>query len=316
MKILFLASAFLAAPALAQTPVPATPASAPTFDWKLRLTKGQRWAQAVTIKTRSALTPTDPRTKKVTSLETNLTQHFAVKYEVLDATPTFYLLRSTYTAFDQNVNVKINGKTPADKAPIPDVSKAYVGSSFTIKQAPDGRILDVTGLEDLVARQGKMMDSFFKTPQERAAFKNLLPSAAALKSMISQTQSLSLPRAPLAVGGSYSYNVSIPVTFLGGTAFEGKRTLVSLDGQKATFDESISLSTSANKPSVIGKTKSYSALSGTISGQSVADVPSGRVLSGALTTKISGKITVVQGNGKRLSLPITATSQTTISTTP
>lgn len=311
---ILLFSLALVSPVLAQTAPPATAPAPATFDWKLRLTKGQTWTQTLSSSLQSSSTLADPRTKKPTRMESDITQTVAIKNVVLDATPAFFLIRSTYSAFDQKVGIAINGQSqPTPK--MPDFSRALVGGSFTIKQAPDGRVLDVLGLEDLVAREKRGLDSLTETPQDRAALRQFLPSAQALKQGITKSQGASLPKTPLAIGQSFSYNSSLPASFFGGITITGKRTLRGFDAQTATFDETSTFDMGGAKPILTGTTKVYAALKGTISGQSIVDAQTGLPRTSQLTTKISGKTTVVPASGKRMSAPVSVTSQTTISTT-
>ncbi len=312
---ILLCSLALVSPVVAQTSPPTTVPSQATFDWKLRLTKGQTWTQTFTSNIQTSSNAADSRTRKPTRMESNITQTVAVKNVVLDVTPAFYLIRSTYSGFDQKFEIKMNGQTqPVPKTP--DVSRALVGASFTIKQASDGRILDVMGLEDLVARQKRGLDSLTKTPGERAAFEQFLPSAQALKQAITTSQSASLPKTPLAIGQSFSYNSSLPASFFGGVTITGQRTLRGFDTQSATLDENGTFNIKPAKPIVTGTGRAYIALKGTTSGQSFVDAQTGLPRKSTTITKITGKTTVIQTGGAPVAVvPLNMTAQTTITTT-
>ncbi len=243
-----------------------------------------------------------------------ITQIMGIKNVVLDATPEFYLIRSTYSAFSVKTDISMNGKsTPTPKTP--DYGQSLVGASFTIKQAPDGRVLDVMGLEDLVARMQRSFATPNQTPQQRAQFARFLPSAKTLKETISKNQSAALPKTPLAVGQSFSYAVALPSSFPMNMTLSSKKTLLSFDVQSATFGDNGTFNTSATQPLVMGKTKTYTAMKGTISGQSVVDTETGLPRSSTTTTKITGKVTVVQAGQAPVSVPLALTSQATVVTT-
>lgn len=240
LSLLFLCScAALTAPALAQDAptVDAPPALAPKFSWKLRLTRGQKWTQ--TLVTRMHMIEQMPVIApggKPSKFEFNMTQTTGFKNEVTEATPAYYLVHVTYTGLKTESAVKIDGKTPPGPAPqTPQLD--YAGLSFTLKQAPDGRVLDVIGLDEFIARQKKMLDGLSTTPGMASPFGSMMPSADAFKSMMKRSQSVSVPPHPLSVGESYSYAIDLPLMGALKFAINGKRTLLSFDAEKAVFGE-------------------------------------------------------------------------------
>jgi len=299
----------LSVPAYAQ-PTPTAPAK---FDWKLRLSKGQTWTQTLRSTVQFTTSMADPRTKKTSHIASDITQGFTFKNEVIDQTADYSLVRMTYTAFDQKVKARIDGKSGPQPA-TPDVSRAFVGASFSIKQAPDGRVIEVSGLDDFVARQRKMFASITKDLAARKAIERFLPTAGTLRATIIKNQSVALPKMPLAIGGSYTYGAALPTSFPVPVSVSGKRTLRAFDGTTATFDESGTFSVAPTKPIEVGGNRTYIAMTGEISGQTIVDARSGLVQSARTTTRIRGRVTAVAATGHRVSAPIDATSQTTLST--
>lgn len=225
--ILFLI-ALLLSPARAQSPF--------ELDWKLRLTKGYTWRQNAITHTVSVAKASGQR------VEVEVNQTLDWKNEVLDATPSEYSLRLTYTRFEQTVTVKVNGKTqPTPK--FDALNRAFVGAVLLIKQAPNGRVSDVTGLEELVERQKNALLSLAQNEAHRAEILRALPSASALRQTIIQNQSQVLPRQILRLGDSYSYAVDLPRATTFGVALRGKRTLRAFDGFVADLDESATFDT-------------------------------------------------------------------------
>ena len=408
---LLLVCVALATPALAQTPTPE-----PAFDWKIRLTKGQTWTQTATTRTRSVQQLPSPN-GATSRMEMDIRHTFAFKNEVLEVTPAFTLVRSTYTRFDMTTSSSLNGK-PQAVPPLPQPD--FVGVSFTLKQAPDGRVLDVTGLEQLVAREEKLFDQIAKTPADREALRRIMPSAATFKQSLIRSQSVSLPKTSLTVGQSYSYAIALPALAALPIQINGQRTLRDFDGQSARFDESgtinvaptqlsgpskdtvvltrdaaqmflaakhrakpgagqvylsrnggiysrdplthkaffldpppngIRLKTqeaapfqgfigynnrssgktiqsafpgpggekqsrpaSRNEPVVLQEPKTFVALTGTISGQSTIDANSGLLLKSTVTVKIDGKVSIVESNGTKKTVPLNSSTETTIET--
>jgi len=302
----------LAAPLRAQT-TPTSPVTPAKFDWKLRLTKGQTWTQTVLITVQTNTSIADPRTKKTSRVKSDITQSFAFKNEVIDRTANYYLVRSTYTAFDQKIQVKMNGKS-VTQPKAPDVSKAVVGASFTVKQAPDGHVIEVSGLEDLVARQRKMFSSLTRNVAAHKAIERFLPTAATLRATIIKNQSVALPKTPLSIGDSYVYAAALPTSFPVPVSASGKRALRAFDGKSATFDESGSFSVAPSKPIELGGNRTYISMTGQISGQTIVDAQSGLVESSRTSTRIRGRVTAIDAAGRRTSVPIDATSETTLET--
>ncbi len=406
MKFCLLTCALLATPALAQ----------PKFDWKLRLTKGQTWTQTATTRTRSVQQM--PLAGGATSrMEISIRQTFALKNEVLEVAPTYFLVRSTYTRFDITTSSTVNGK-PETLPPMPQLD--FVGVSFSMKQTPDGRVLDITGLEELVARQNKLFDKLAKTPADREALRPVMPSAATFKQSLIRSQSATLPQTPLAVGQSYAYALSLPVLASLPIKINGQRTLRAFDGQSARFDESGTINVaptqfsgpskdtvvltrdaaqrflaakhrakpgagqvylsrnggiysrdplthkaffldpppngirikreeaapfrgfigynngstgktiqsafpgpggekqprpaSRNEPVTLQEPKTFVALNGTISGQSTIDATSGLLSKSTVTVKIDGKVSIVESNGTKKTVPLNSSTETTIET--
>jgi len=303
----------LTAPVVAQT-TPTTPVVPAKFDWKLRLTKGQTWTQTLrsTIATSSGIP--DPRTKKLTRMESNIVQNIGYKYEVVDDKAGTYIVRLTYTTFDQTLAIKADGK-PLPLPVTPDLSKALVGASLSMTMAPDGHVTQVSGLEDLVARMKRILVSMAKTPAEKAATTRYLPTAATLRATIIKNQSVALPKMPLSIGDSYVYAISLPASMAVPVNANGKRTLRAFDTNSATFDESGTFSVAPTNALSAGNNRAYISMNGTMSGQTVVNAQSGFLNSSRVSMHISGKVTSIDAAGRRTSVPVDAQTQTTVSTT-
>ena len=140
-------------------PLQAPIAPAPQFDWKLRLAKGQTWTQ--TIETRTTTSQDQFSVEK--------TQTVTLKNEVISAASTVFLIRSTFTRWDEETK-------PKDFDVRDEVTKqlrpSLVGGSFTWRQAIDGRVFDVQGAVGLAARQKKAIRALAKNPVEAGALAN------------------------------------------------------------------------------------------------------------------------------------------------
>jgi len=302
----------VAAPVVAQT-TPTTPVVPAKFDWKMRLTKGQTWTQTLKSTVRTRDNAVDPTTKRPSLFRTDASQTIGLKYEVVSETAGAYMVRTTYTKFEQNSTMQSGGRTLKQPTP-PGLSKAFVGASFSLTMTPDGRVSKVIGLEDLVARENKYFETLVKTKAERDDLKRILPTAKALRESIIKTQSVALPQTPLAVGDSYSYTVSLPASFAVPVSANAKRTLRALTDDSATFDESGTFSVAPSKPVLSGGRRTYIAMQGKVSGVTVVDARSGIMLSTHASIQIGGRVTVIDAKGTRVTAPIEATSETTLET--
>jgi len=309
---LYFSLLLLAAPVVAQT-TPTTPVVPAKFDWKMRLTKGQTWTQTLKSTTKMGFNDTYPKTKRPMHFQSDTSQTIGLRYEVVSETADAYVVRTTYTKFEQTITGQTNGKTHNQPA-MPNLAKAFVGASFSLTMTPDGRVSEVTGLEDLVARENKFLSSLVKTKAERDDLKRFLPTAKALRESIIKTQSVALPKTPLSVGDSYSYAISLPRLFPVPMSATAKRTLRALDSQHATFEENNTFSLAPSKPLDMGGRNAYFSMQGQVSGRTIADVQSGLTLSSHLLTQINGRVTVVDAKGKRVTEPIDAISDTTLET--
>lgn len=290
------------------------PTARAKFNWKLRLGPRQRWTQRLQSRIQSGTSVLDPRTGKTMRVQTNISQNIIMSNEVVGQTRGFTRVRTTYKAFDQKITTTLNGKSLPQPAML-NVSKAFVGGSFSMKIAPDGHVSEVSGLENLVARENRYLASVAKTPAERAALKRSLPTAAVLRATIIKSQSVALPKSPLAVGQSYLYAVALPTSLPVPVSANGKRTLRAFDGKIATFADGGTFSVAPTKPISAGGSRVYMAMRGTISGRTLVNAQSGLVNSSRISVRLSGKVTAVDGGGRRTAVPVDATVQTTLTTT-
>ena len=235
LLILFACSSLALSPVFAQE---APLSGAPKLQWGLRLTQGQTWTQTVVTHAHSVQQlPVPHGGGKPSTLELNIGQTIGFKNEVVEVAPTYYLVRLTYTQSKTDTSFKIDRKSPPMPAKSQPPVDDLVGVSFLIKQAPDGRVLDVTGLEEFLARQKKIMGDLGKEPFVGAALRDLLPSDDSFKKTIAQSQSLSLSRKPLSVGESYSYSTNVSVLKPLSFSIKGQRTLLSFDDKNALIAE-------------------------------------------------------------------------------
>jgi hypothetical protein len=277
MKTLLLSLA-LVTPALAQT-APGTTAPTPnpspaTFDWKLRLTKGQTWTQ--TFEARGTMTQVSPPSQRWgrTNARFHLQQTLTLHNEVLFANPDFLVLRATFTRFDQTTSMNFEGHDQQT----PDRSKftrAFVGVPFKIKRALDGRVLAVSGLEPLVAGGQKSLDALAKSKEERDKLQRFLPDVDSLRGMLEGYLSFPFPASRFEVGASRVYDFEAYPSFTLADKIKVKRTLGLFDGQVARLSERGTFKVSKVQIEPEDHSQTFISSTGTLSGQTIVSASTG-----------------------------------------
>lgn len=289
MRFLFLLFA-LPVPVLAQTPT-TTPTPTVSFDWKVRLSQGQKWTQSAQVST----------DEQVNGAKFSTSTNFVWRNEVLFANDKEYVINSTFTQFKQISHINFDGVEQYQ----PDRSKftrAFVGVPFKIKLSTEGKVVAVSGLEKLRKSGEQSIAALAQSSAERAQLLHSLPPTDQLKDVIVIYQELTLPSHPLAIGSTYSHIFETYPTFLDGKKIPVKRTLLSFDQSEARFGEAGALSTFTDHPELRplakGERAAFEAFSGKVSGQTTVQVTTGLVQS-HLDFRGNAKTTVIEGNGEK-----------------
>ncbi len=278
MKSLLLAVTLCAAPALSQTPT-LTPAT--KFDWKLRLTKGQKWTQSSTSRVHAYRTILVEGEAPFYSFY-DVEEISRVKNEVLNVTPTFFLIRSTFLDVKNSVLVRLNGEAqPGNSLPS---DRADIGQSIVWKQETNGRVTVVSGLQELLSHRRNAELADLKTPQERAALKRSPLPLAQFRSLFTTKNSVALPPTALDIGQSYAYKLDFVALRNTAPLVSVQRTLRSFDTQNASFQEGGGLVSRAGKGVV---------LKGSVTGRTLVQPLSGLVNNSILRVKAHGKTTAL-----------------------
>ena len=224
-----------------------------------------------------------------------------MRYDVLEVDPQgIATVKLTYSEI-QNTTRTPNGDVVYDStrpkpvskasAPLDQVYGSLLGQSITMKIAPDGRISDVQGLENLMTR---LMNSFQQpgmSPQAVAAMQKTMKESFGdqfVKSAMQQTAVL-YPEKPVGVGDSWPYRITVSSSFP--LAISGTRTLTARRNGISTIDEksNISIENSA-APLQIESAKMAINIAGTQTGTTEIDETTGLTRSTQVVQRFSGTI--------------------------
>ena len=231
-------------------------------------------------------------------------------------------IRVTYREITTDNNLLVDGEkveaTPSKEGELQGIA----GASFTIKQAPDGAVWGIDGLN---AVQQKILDSTPLSPAERAAMTKVMSSLAseeALKKMLG-TPTDSWPNYPIRAGESWNYSYAMPAGSPMQLTLQSRRTLKSLDADIASLSETATYNDASMKFDLPGDASggkmalTMNDMTGAITGYARVQRSSGVALQSSLTQNISGTVAVKvrDGDGNKMldmRVPMKVTTETRI----
>ncbi len=230
------------APAVAANgAMPMMPQNVPAVDayrWKFQPPLGSRWTMRTF--TRTQLEETIPALAGEPShkMEIGGFTRMVADYDVINRDEFgASTIRVTYRQLTLDNKITVDGKvvdaTPYKQGAVQGVN----GASYTIKQAPDGKVWGIDGLD-------KVQDQIIKAstaadPATRAALAKLthsLASADVLRKTINASTD-SWPKYPVRAGETWTYAFNAPSDLPMQISMESHRTLKSLDADIASVGE-------------------------------------------------------------------------------
>ncbi len=287
--------------------------AASVFDWKVRPQVGARYVMRTFSRTEMQIGGIPGASGRAggkgnpvpTSMSINTQSSSVADYEVLgrdaqDATT----IKLTYRTFGSGASGMTPGLSSSQLRAAQDkqskmMNDIFVGSSLTMKIAPDGRVWSVLGLDKLRAR---MTRAFASMPGGGAALqmmgKNFLGPDFYKKAL---TQGLgTLPEHPIAPGESWAYQLSLPLPMGMSSGTQGTRTLVARRDGVATIKDSGTFNVTQNPATQPPPASSTAApmprmtmhLQGALNGSTLVDEASGLEREASTSMAMSGRITV------------------------
>ena len=296
--------AALVAPAHAQSALGQLPAptkadeTTDAFVWVMAPPVGSRWRMRTFTRTESSQITMGANAARVESV---VLQRLVADYDVLSrdqfgATTT----RLTYRDTDTDLTMKINGKTqPAiNNRSLDELKRALVGASFLIKQAPNGEVWNVMGLEALQKRMLSAVtqgDPAVRAQIEKISKSFFSPDAA--RKMMGQTGTL--PAYPIRAGESWAYAVELPVGLPMRSKISGTRTINLLTPDNVyVSDDAVYGGITGGAPIDIGNgnrmTYDMSDLQGGLLGTSRVNRTTGLTMESTIAQRLQGDMTFKQ----------------------
>jgi hypothetical protein len=198
---------------------------------------------------------------------------------------------------------------------IPSAAQGYsvlLGKGFSIEISPEGKVLEVDGLDEMYAEMLDELD--IKDEETRATLNEMLRQNFGEEALKNQANNcvIPYPEGPVQIGDSWTANmeVSVMVSML----FENTYTVRAIDGNTATIDvHSIIKPDPEAEMMEIGPIKLGYALSGEQQGVIELDIETGWTMKSTMTQNLSGEMTVVMDE-EEIVVPISMTSIATLTT--
>jgi hypothetical protein len=129
-------------------------------------------------------------------------------------------IKTTY----QTIHIKMEGpmgvmeydstrpEEAGESNPMSAMYKAMLGQSFVMKLAPKGKILEIKGMDEMIAKMIDKMATDEAMKQQMKEMMNNFINEDKMKEM-SGTMMAALPQKPVGIGDSWTNKISIPVGF-------------------------------------------------------------------------------------------------------
>ncbi len=310
LSLFGLAAGLCALPTFAHAQSAALPLPAPekadetsdSFVWIMAPPVGSRWQMRMFTRTVSSeISPSFGGSKAAQSArrESTVLQRMVADYDVLSrdqfgATTT----RVTFRDMTMDTSLKINGEQVLLHNDTNNpLLRAFRGANFTVKQARNGDVWNVLGLEAMQKRIINAMTA--GNPAARAQLSQLSRTVFSTDSARQMMkQSGTLPAYPIRAGENWVYAVDLPAGLPFRSQIAGTRTLNLLTPDLAfVTDDAVYSGKSSDVPMNTGQSKivyNMSALQGGLLGTSRVERASGLTLESTIAQRLSGAITVKQ----------------------
>ena len=230
------------APAVAANgAMPMAPQVTPAVDayrWKFAPPLGSRWTMRSFTRTQVAETMPALAGQPSHKLEIGGFTKLVADYDVINRDAFgASTIRVTYRQLTLDNKITIDGKVMDVSASKQGDVEGINGASYTIKQAPDGKVWGIDGLDKV---QDKILKASTEAdPATRAMLTKLMKSlfSADVLRKTTNASTDSWPKYPVRAGESWTYAFDAPADLPMQLSMESRRTLKSLDADIASVDE-------------------------------------------------------------------------------
>jgi len=285
------------------------------FDLKLKLKKGQKFGLKMVTNQKMAQTMMGQEQKM------NQMTAVGVGFEVLDVDDNGNMsIKTTYLA----IHTKMEGpmgvmEYDSAKPPQPGVDnpmsamyKAMLGQSFVMKLAPKGEILEIKGMDEMIATMiDKMTIDEAKKQQMKEMMKNFIN-----EDKMKETSGMmvaALPPKPVGIGDSWTNKISVPIGFP--MEIDTTNTLTDHKGGIVTIETNAGIETGDDaKPTEMGPMKMTMKMKGTQKGTIQIDAATGWIVRSKANANFAGEFKTEPNEQmpQPMTIPIAIESVTTV----
>ena len=202
---------------------------------------------------------------------------------------------------------------PAEATEMSDMYAAMIGKGYSIKVAPSGEVLEVQGIEEMMAEMWADMGADQATIDQMEQFLGDSFTDEGMKDLMGNTF-LEFPLDQVAIGDTWF--VSVSTSGLMAMMVDTTYTLLEYEDGLATIDESSIMYTNPeSEPAELMGVQIIYDLSGTQEGTVVVDTETGWTVSANYTQAFDGEMRMVYGD-EEMVVPISITSNITIELIP
>ncbi len=285
------------------------------FDLKLNLKKGQKFGMKMVTDQKISQTMMGQQQKM------NQMMAMGMSFEVLavDADGNMSI-KTTY----QTIHIKMEGpmgvmeydSTRPEEAgaanPMSAMYKAMLGQSFVMKLAPKGRILEIKGMDEMIAKMiDKMATDEAMKQQMKEMMKNFI-NEDKMKEM-SGTMMAALPQKPVGIGEAWTNKMSIPAGFP--MEIEITNTLTDYKEGIITIQTNAKIESGDQpKPIEMGPVKMTMRMQGEQKGTTQIDKATGWMIRAKANMKFSGEVKMEPNEQmpQGMTIPVTVEGVTTV----
>ncbi|PQV62782.1 hypothetical protein B1R32_12229 [Abditibacterium utsteinense] len=315
---------------------PATVVGATPFNWQIRLRAGQKFR--TTLNTSAKMTMAMPMlpaapgkvaTKVPAPIETNSTSRTVFEQNVLSSDEKGARIELIYRESTQKI---VTGNEPANEATkiASDTFKNMVGARLIYTLSPQGKVSDLQGVDEYVARmigganenqseEQRKIDNMMRESMQKAL------SREALESMFEKSSG-NLPTAPVALGESWKTKIEMPVIMGIKVGDTGTRTFAGREGDLVVISENsviendpntkLDFPLPTNPDKTIPAPTAKFAMKGVSQGETKVDEKTGMVRSRRSNQKTNVTATMenIDGKGGKMEMTMDMTDESTSTT--
>lgn len=285
------------------------------FDLKLKLKKGQKFGLKMVTNQKMSQTMMGQQQKM------NRMTTMGMSFEVLAVDDNGNMsIKTTY----QNIHTRMEGpmgvmeydstrpQQPGADNPMSAMYKAMLGQSFITKLSPKGQILEINGIDEMVA---KMIDKIATDEARKQQMKQMIKNFINEDQMKETSGAMvaALPQKPVGIGDSWKNKISVAVGFP--MKIDTTNTLTDYKEGIITIQTNADIETGDDaKPTEMGPMKMTIKMKGTQKGTIQIDAATGWIIRSKTDVNFTGEFKTEPNEQmpQPMTIPIAIESVTTV----